>query len=90
MQVRVVDRGKPGIRGYQGVVVRTVTIPDYCPVCAGPRGNPYRYRFHEDGDWYECDRWENPCGHVDTYEAILRADERHAEAHRDLAYRSGW
>jgi hypothetical protein len=28
---------------------------------------PYNYNFCEDGEWFSVDRWENPCGHLDTY-----------------------
>lgn len=72
MTVRVVDRGTG--RGYQFPMVRTVTISAICqtPECGGPRGEPYPHRFSEDGEWMTCDRWDNPCGHIDYYGAVLR------------------
>ena len=45
----------------------TIEIADACPVCGGKRGEPYPYRFCEDGEWYVVDRWDNPCGHIDAY-----------------------
>ena len=44
-----------------------VEISDNCPVCGKKRGEPFPYRFHEDGEWFVVDRWNNPCGHIDTY-----------------------
>lgn len=48
-----------------------IEIGDNCPVCGGPRGEPTPYRFHDTGEWHEVDRWDNPCGHVDTYKNCL-------------------
>jgi hypothetical protein len=69
MKVRVVKRNRNN--GWISPAIVTVTIADTCPVCGGPRGSPYNYNWHEDGDWYSCDRWDNPCGHVDKYDACL-------------------
>ncbi|UQA95731.1 hypothetical protein [Streptomyces halobius] len=66
---RVANRGSGG--DYVGVWVTTVMIAAVCPVCGGPRGEAVPYRFCEDGEWYSVDRWSNPCGHVDTYAAVL-------------------
>jgi hypothetical protein len=44
-----------------------VRIPSVCPVCQGPRGQQMTVQFCEDGEWYNSDRWENPCGHIDKY-----------------------
>lgn len=49
-----------------------VEIADTCPVCGGKRGKPYNHSFHEDGDWFNVNRWDNPCGHVDTYESVYK------------------
>jgi len=38
-----------------------------CPKCGQERGKTYPYRFCEDGEWFTVDRWDNPCGHLDTY-----------------------
>ena len=46
---------------------RRVEIKDTCPICGGKRGTPYNYAFCEDGEWFNVDRWENPCGHIDSY-----------------------
>ena len=69
MTVTVVDRSLWG-RGPYPLII-TVTIADTCPTCGGPRGAPQPHRFHEDGDWYTVDVWQNPCGHVDMYDDVL-------------------
>lgn len=67
MQVTIMYRntftGGDGWRYYP----MTVTIADDCPKCGCKRGKPYYYRFCEDGEWFEVEKWENPCGHIDTY-----------------------
>jgi hypothetical protein len=75
MNVRVRDRateaatwGKPGYH----ITLRTVTIPDTCPVCGGPRGEPKATSYHEDGETFSVDVWENACGHIDSYADVLR------------------
>lgn len=71
MRVQVVDRsgwGKPGGR-YPDI--KTIEISDRCPVCGGPRGTPEPHTWYEDGETHCCSKWNNPCGHVDNYPAIL-------------------
>ena len=51
---------------------KTIKINDTCPICGLLRGKPKSYRFHEDGNWFTVDIWENPCGHLDTYAECLR------------------
>lgn len=55
----------------------TVTIAATCPVCGEPRGTPTRRLFCEDGEWYDLDVWENPCGHLDRYQDVY-AEAKHA------------
>ena len=70
MSVRVVDRsGWAGSGPYPNI--RRVTISAKCPRCGGARGATTNYNFYENGDSYSCDRWTNPCGHVDMYAAVL-------------------
>ncbi|MGW6420638.1 hypothetical protein [Streptomyces sp. NPDC055055] len=72
MTVRVTSRGDGP--GYSGVGIVTVTVAALCPKCGGPRGTDTvrPHRFHEDGEWYVADTWDNPCGHVDLYSSVLR------------------
>lgn len=72
MAVRVCDRGDG--RAYVGVQIVTVTVSALCPRCGGPRGvdTVRPHRFRQDGEWFSVDRWQNSCGHTDTYAAVLR------------------
>lgn len=66
MKVTVIER-----HGLD-LCLTTVSISNRCPVCGGERGKPYWYHFCEDGDWYDVQRWDNPCGHVDKYSDVLK------------------
>jgi len=72
MTVRVCNRGDGP--GYSGVQIATVTVSTRCPLCGGPRGfdTVRNHNFAEDGEYLSVDRWRNPCGHADMYEAVLR------------------
>lgn len=75
MKVAVIDRAAMAEtwgNGPHRMIVRTVEIGDVCPQCGGPRGVPYGHNGHEDGEWYHVDRWDNPCGHRDRYEDVLK------------------
>ena len=48
----------------------TINISDNCPICGAKRGTPKNYHFCEDGDWFDVDTWENPCGHKDMYKDV--------------------
>lgn len=71
MIVRIVDRSGWGTAGPYPAIV-TVAITDVCPACGGPRGTPVEYSFYENGDTHTCDKWGNPCGHVDKYDDVAR------------------
>lgn len=78
MNVTVVDRAAMNAQWGHGlfrVITRTVKVSDRCPTCGGPRGEPRRVAYYEDGEHYTVDRWTNPCGHVDKYGAILAESE---------------
>lgn len=73
MVVTVRDRSSeaPWGRGLTNPKTRKVTISVYCPVCGGHRGEPRGLNQHDDGVWYWVEIWDNPCGHVDSYAAVL-------------------
>lgn len=77
MTVRVTDRGNG--RSYVGVWVTTVTIVKLCSACGGPRGDKRNGYVREDGETYSVDVWDNPCGHQDYYNSILREAAVHAQ-----------
>lgn len=81
MRVTVRDRATEsaawGSPGLFAPIVRTVDIADRCPRCGGPRGEPVRRPFYEDGVAFAVDCWVNPCGHVDSYAAVLQEGDGH-------------
>lgn len=77
MQVRVRDtRFDSWGHGLTRAIVRSVTIADTCPVCGGPRGTARNANQCDDGEFYSVDVWDNPCGHIDHYNAVLNEAER--------------
>lgn len=82
MNVTIIDRAAQAAAWGKGSAgpgsfLRTVEIADICPTCGGPRGAVVRRHMYEDGDIYDVDTWENPCGHVDTYAAVITESEEH-------------
>lgn len=55
---------------------KTIEIGDNCPVCGGKRGQPYNYHFCEDGEWFDVDKWDNPCGHLDKYAKVYHESKQ--------------
>jgi hypothetical protein len=53
-----------------------IIIADNCPICGKKRGKPYPYRFRECGEWFTVDKWDNPCGHLDTYRDCIIESEQ--------------
>ena len=49
----------------------TVEIGELCPICGMPRGKPYLHRFYDTGKSYTVHKWDNSCGHIDTYRNVL-------------------
>ena len=47
-----------------------VRIPKQCPVCGGPRGEPVKNRYSEDGQFYWVHNWKNVCDHLDKYDDV--------------------
>lgn len=74
MTVRVRDRAAESAWGSGPLnpVVRQVTIPATCPRCGGPRGAARNLNQCDDGAYYSVDVWDNPCGHVDMYAAVVK------------------
>lgn len=52
-------------------VLITLTIPDHCTKCGGPRGTTNRTRQCLDGEFYYVDTWTNPCGHIEKYHDLI-------------------
>jgi len=73
MTVTVRDRSAeaPWGQGLSRPVTRKVTISARCPACDGRRGEPRGLNSSEDGEYYWVQIWDNPCGHVDDYAAVV-------------------
>ncbi|WP_428957854.1 VVA0879 family protein [Streptomyces sp. cg35] len=69
--VRVPDTGANWGRTGPSTVVHHLRISDRCPACQGPRGEVTPFNAINDGEWYNADKWENPCGHPDWYQDLL-------------------
>jgi len=69
MEVTIVNRSES-----TGAVISCpkIAISDNCPKCGGERGKPSGFNFWEDGTSHWCQRWRNPCGHIDLYEDCLK------------------
>lgn len=57
--------------GWDNVRVTPVVISSKCTRCGGPRGAVRAHHFVRDGKRFWCDVWENSCGHVDEYGAVI-------------------
>lgn len=60
----------PACDEHGGIASRRVVLPWVCPRCGGPRGEPFPGISFDGSLRLACDRWLNPCGHVDTYEQV--------------------
>lgn len=63
----------PECTEHAGYAAMTVSLDWVCPVCGGPRGEPFQTVSYDGSRRLACDGWENPCGHVDRY-ADVRAE----------------
>jgi hypothetical protein len=62
---------------------RKIVIGDYCLKCGEKRGSPYPFQFYEDGATFTVDKWDNPCGHFDSYRS---AWEEHVRLQKKRRY----
>ena len=79
MDVRIINR----TNGGWNIHILEVTISANCPLCGERRGMPRNLSFFENGSWYSCDTWDNPCGHIDKHKNVLM--EAHALGHPIIA-----
>ena len=80
MVVTVRDRSAemPWGVGLIDPVTRKIVISAYCPQCGGRRGEPRGRNAVDDGAYYWVQVWDNPCGHVDAYTAVIREAAKRA------------
>lgn len=65
----------PSTKEHAGQGLRTFKVSDQCPVCGGPRGPVFGVHSYDGSRRLNCDGWENPCGHLDTYTLIRETGE---------------
>lgn len=92
MTVTMRDRSKeaPWGVGLTNPVTRAITISAFCPKDGQRRGEPRGANQCDDGAWYWVQVWDNPCGHVDAYEDVVKeAAALEYEAARERFNRAG-
>jgi len=57
---------------HQGFYSTTVKISENCPVCGERRGDVYKGFSYDGSRRLVVDCWENPCGHIDKYDAVRK------------------
>lgn len=74
MTVTVRDRSREPAwgQGLTSPVTRTITISAFCPKDGQRRGEPQGRNECDDGAFYWIQVWDNPCGHVDLYEDVIK------------------
>ena len=60
----------PGRVEHDGIYSMVVTLKWVCPVCGGPRGEPYQGWSYDGSRRLAVHQWDNPCGHIDKYSAV--------------------
>lgn len=60
----------PAADQHEGHYKKTVTLKWTCPICGGPRGEPFEGLSYDGSLRMTVHRWENPCGHIDAYSDI--------------------
>jgi len=83
MVVRLLDRSAPVTR------VRTVRIPALCIRCGSPRGEAQEVLSTVHGMTYVSDFIDNPCGHLESAQALLAEARRFADLVGDVEALTG-
>jgi hypothetical protein len=60
----------PARTEHEGLYGVYVVIDCTCPKCGAPRGEPYLGISYDGSRRLHVDTWQNPCGHVDKYDAV--------------------
>lgn len=55
---------RPQHEGFHRIEVELVWV---CPVCGGPRGEPFETISYDGSLRLHCHGWNNPCDHIDKY-----------------------
>lgn len=62
----------PSSQFHGGLGLISLEISDLCPVCNGPRGQVFGTHSFDGSRRLNVDGWNNPCGHIDYYDAIRK------------------
>lgn len=62
----------PAQDNHDGVHAVFVRLKWVCPVCNKPRGEIKKTLSYDGSRYLPCDGWNNPCGHVDKYDAVRK------------------
>lgn len=62
----------PAYDEHDGVYGMYVKLRWVCPICGQPRGQIKSVRSYDGSRVLPCDGWDNPCGHVDKYDACRK------------------
>lgn len=66
----------PAAAQHEGFYFKNVTVDWICPVCGGPRGEPYDTVSYDGSRRLSVHGWRNPCGHVDKYDDVRKEAEK--------------
>ena len=66
----------PSRENHGGFLRTTVELDWVCPQCGGPRGEVYQAESFGGSRKMICDKWTNPCGHIDWYQDVLKEARR--------------
>jgi len=70
----------PVCEQHEGIFSKHVKVKWVCPVCGGPRGEPYKTISYDGSRRLGVDGWVNLCGHVDLYAMVREeAEENQSE-----------
>lgn len=62
----------PACVQHEGIYSILVKVQWVCPVCGGPRGEPFNILSYDGSLRMQVQGWTNPCGHVDKYGDVRR------------------
>lgn len=60
----------PACENHAGFHAMRVEISTKCPICGGPRGEPYAGLSYDGSMRLQVSQWNNPCGHIDKYSSV--------------------
>lgn len=62
----------PACNKHEGCKSVKVKLRWICPICGQPRGDIKNVRSYDGSLILFCNGWDNPCGHIDKYDALRK------------------